>query len=73
MTNCVTKDGQTLLYIGISPKKPFSRQDLRKRIIYYYRGNAERSAELRLSEWMTQNAYVLWVEHLSLGWSKLVS
>ena len=40
---CVTQDGLTLLYIGISPKNAFSRQNLRRRITYHYRGNAEGS------------------------------
>ena len=45
---CVTQDGLTLLYIGISPKNAFSRQNLRRRITYHYRGNAEGST-LRLT------------------------
>jgi hypothetical protein len=43
---CVTKDGLTLLYVGISPDKvgkPNSKQNLRKRIANHYRGNAEGS------------------------------
>jgi hypothetical protein len=43
---CVTKDGLTLLYVGISPDKvgkPHSKQNLRKRITNHYRGNAEGS------------------------------
>jgi hypothetical protein len=43
---CVTKDGLTLLYVGISPDKvgkPNSKQNLRKRITNHYRGNAEGS------------------------------
>ncbi len=43
---CVTKDGMTLLYVGISPDKvgkPKSKQNLRKRITNHYRGNAEGS------------------------------
>lgn len=47
-TGCVIKDGLTLLYIGISPKNAFSRQNLRRRITYHYRGNAEGST-LRLT------------------------
>ena len=42
----ITKDNKTLLYVGISPdkaSKPNSTQNLRKRIIYHYRGNAEGS------------------------------
>ena len=45
---CMTKDGMTLLYVGISPKNETSTQNLRKRIIYHYRGNAEGST-LRLT------------------------
>jgi hypothetical protein len=37
---CLTRDGLTLLYVGISPKGPSSSQNLRKRIRYHYRGNA---------------------------------
>ncbi len=43
---CITKDGMTLLYVGISPDKigkPNSTQNLRKRITNHYRGNAEGS------------------------------
>ena len=43
---CVTKEGMTLLYVGISPDKvgkPNSKQNLRKRITNHYRGNAEGS------------------------------
>lgn len=47
-TGCVTRDGLTLLYIGISPKNDRSRQNLRRRITYHYRGNAEGST-LRLT------------------------
>lgn len=45
---CYRRDGLTLLYVGISPKNARSRQDLRKRITYHYRGNAEGST-LRLT------------------------
>ena len=45
---CVTQDGLTLLYIGISPKNDRSRENLRRRITYHYRGNAEGST-LRLT------------------------
>jgi len=45
---CVTKDGLTLLYVGISPKNDRSSQNLRKRITYHYKGNAEGST-LRLT------------------------
>ncbi|GID91673.1 hypothetical protein Adi01nite_10850 [Amorphoplanes digitatis] len=51
---CHTVDGWTLLYVGISPKAPPSngtqpsRQTIRKRIRYHYRGNAYGST-LRLT------------------------
>ena len=50
---CLTHDDLTLLYVGISPKRPpkegqSSRQTLRTRIRYHYRGNAEGST-LRLT------------------------
>ena len=51
---CVVLDDLTLLYVGISPKAPprdgreGSRQTLRSRIRYHYRGNAEGST-LRLT------------------------
>ena len=45
---CHTRDGLTLLYIGISPKNASSRQNLRKRVTYHYKGNAEGST-LRLT------------------------
>ena len=45
---CVIKDGLTLLYVGISPQNDHSSQNLRKRITYHYRGNAEGST-LRLT------------------------
>jgi hypothetical protein len=51
---CVTQDGSTLLYVGISPKAPprngapSSRQTLCTRIRYHMRGNAEGST-LRLT------------------------
>lgn len=51
---CEKKDGLTLLYTGISPKKPpangttESRQQLRKRITTHYTGNAAGST-LRLT------------------------
>ncbi|MRS91337.1 hypothetical protein GJV04_15030 [Enterobacteriaceae bacterium RIT714] len=41
--NCITCDGYTLLYVGISPDqrgKPNSRSNLRKRIRTHYSGNA---------------------------------
>ncbi|BEK73515.1 hypothetical protein EATA6166_14070 [Enterobacter asburiae] len=40
---CITSDGNTLLYVGISPDqrgKPNSRSNLRKRIKTHYSGNA---------------------------------
>lgn len=43
---CLTKDGLTSLYVGISPDKfgkPNSKQNLRTRITNHYRGNAEGS------------------------------
>lgn len=46
--DCFSRNGLTLLYIGISPKNVRSRQNLRKRITYHYRGNAEGST-LRLT------------------------
>lgn len=48
-SQCVEHDGLRLLYVGISPNrpplngKPPSRQTLRTRIVYHYRGNAEGS------------------------------
>jgi len=52
--DCVTFDGSTLLYVGISPKRPPangappSTQTLASRIRYHYTGNAEGST-LRLT------------------------
>lgn len=51
---CRTVDGHTLLYVGISPKKPSadglktSRQSVRTRVRYHFRGNAYGST-LRLT------------------------
>ena len=45
---CVTHGGLTMLYAGISPKNEISRENIRKRITYHYRGNAEGST-LRLT------------------------
>ena len=45
---CVVLDGWTLLYAGISPKNVTSRQHVRQRTTYHYRGNAEGST-LRLT------------------------
>jgi hypothetical protein len=47
--DCLKRNGLTLLYTGISPKRPPangatpSKQTLRTRIRYHYRGNAEGS------------------------------
>lgn len=54
VAGCHTKDGAVLLYVGISPKappgngRPPSRQTIRSRILYHYRGNAAGST-LRLT------------------------
>jgi hypothetical protein len=48
VSDCFVRNGLTLLYVGISPKNARSRQNLRKRITYHYRGNAEGST-LRLT------------------------
>ena len=48
LDGCFRRDGKTLLYVWISPKNSQSRQHLRKRITYHYRGNAEGST-LRLT------------------------
>jgi hypothetical protein len=48
INDCHSRDDLTLLYVGISPKNAKSRQNLRKRIAYHYRGNAEGST-LRLT------------------------
>ena len=45
---CNVADGKTLLYVGISPKNTKSKQDLRKRVITHFSGNAEGST-LRLT------------------------
>ncbi|CAN7471617.1 GIY-YIG nuclease family protein [Mesorhizobium sp. LjRoot246] len=42
-SKCVTKNDCYLLYIGISPEKVTSTQNLRKRILTHLRGNAEGS------------------------------
>ena len=95
---CQTFGGLSLLYIGISPRRMnglVSRQSLRSRIRYHFRGNAEgstlrltlgclladdlgiqlrrvgggsrltfgKAGEGRLSEWMSENALVTWIEH----------
>lgn len=46
--DCYVRNDLTLLYVGISPKNSASRQNLRKRITYHFRGNAEGST-LRLT------------------------
>ncbi|BBX88403.1 hypothetical protein H5U98_25585 [Mycolicibacterium boenickei] len=49
VSHCEQKDELTLLYAGISPSrpptngKPASRQNVRTRVTYHYRGNAEGS------------------------------
>jgi hypothetical protein len=54
VAGCRSTDGHTLLYVGISPKKPgadglkLSRQTVRRRVTYHYRGNAYGST-LRLT------------------------
>jgi hypothetical protein len=51
---CISRGNLSLLYVGISPKRPTvdggapSRQTLRSRVRYHYRGNAEGST-LRLT------------------------
>ena len=97
-TGCHRVRDATLLYVGISPKRPPmdgsppSRQRLLTRIPYHFRGNAEGSTlrrslgcllaeslgielrrvgsgrrhtfadgEIRLSEWMGENALVCWL------------
>ena len=45
---CLTKAGHTLLYVGISPRNDSSGENLRKRVAYHFRGNAEGST-LRLT------------------------
>lgn len=47
-SDCFVRDDLTLLYVGISPKNAGSRENLRKRISYHYKGNAEGST-LRLT------------------------
>ncbi len=52
-SDCQRRDGMTLLYVGISPRKPpvsgaASRQNLRRRLRTHYRGRASTST-LRLS------------------------
>lgn len=40
LADCHVVDGQTLLYVGISPASSKSKQNLRKRLRQHYRGNA---------------------------------
>jgi hypothetical protein len=47
-SGCQRLGDLTLLYVGISPSRSTSRQSLRKRIRYHFRGNAEGST-LRLT------------------------
>jgi hypothetical protein len=42
-TGCITKNGLTLLYIGISPSTQPSKRNLYSRIRYHMRGNASGS------------------------------
>lgn len=46
--NCLQRNGMKLLYVGISPSKPGSRETLRSRIRFHYRNHAEGST-LRLT------------------------
>ncbi len=45
---CIAFEGGSLLYLGMSPRGTSSSQNLRKRLTYHYRGNAEGST-LRLT------------------------
>ena len=47
-SGCIKRDGAYLLYVGISPGRTPSAQNLRTRIRYHFRGNAEGST-LRLT------------------------
>ncbi|MGW9266865.1 GIY-YIG nuclease family protein, partial [Gordonia terrae] len=52
-SGCRSRDGLTLLYVGISPRRPstsgvVSRQNLRRRLRTHYKGRASTST-LRLS------------------------
>jgi hypothetical protein len=54
---CVTKNGLTLLYVGISPRNPNSHENLKKRITYHFRGNAAGSTlRLTLGVLLTQES-----------------
>lgn len=48
LTGCVKRGNAHLLYVGISPGRTPSKQNLRTRIRYHFRGNAEGST-LRLT------------------------
>lgn len=48
ISDCLTREGTFLLYVGISPGRTTSTQNLRKRIRYHFTGNAEGST-LRLT------------------------
>ena len=56
--SCVVAHGSTLLYVGIAPRQssPPGGQTLRKRLSTHYRG----SGEVALSQWMGENALVVW-------------
>ncbi|MGH9586537.1 MAG: GIY-YIG nuclease family protein [Acidobacteriaceae bacterium] len=41
---CIVREGATLLYVGIAPsKKPESKENVRTRLRYHFRGKAEGS------------------------------
>lgn len=46
--DCIYHEGLPLLYVGISPRNAYSKEQIQKRIRYHYRGNAEGST-LRLT------------------------
>jgi hypothetical protein len=48
IANCIVRDRAYLLYVGISPGRTPSTQNLRNRMRYHFRGNAEGST-LRLT------------------------
>jgi hypothetical protein len=48
VNGCLVQQGCYLLYVGISPGRLISRENLRRRIVYHQRGNAEGST-LRLT------------------------
>lgn len=47
-TDCFVRDGRAVLYVGISPGKPNSKETLRSRLRFHYNGHAEGST-LRLT------------------------